>query len=83
MGYRRPLDYTSVHHQIWMAGVEICSNKNDGFTQWEIKQDLYRLKYLIEGIMQSTPVFVGEPEFVRELEKEKIYHTLKHGIQQN
>ena len=39
MGFRKPMDYNSVHHQIYIAGVELHSKYNDGFNQFEIKKD--------------------------------------------
>lgn len=77
MGFSKPLDYNSVHHQIYMAGAEVCSSRNDGYTQWQIKQELYRLKWLIEDIMQKSPKFVDETEFVREHEKHMMFRTLQ------
>ena len=41
MGMRKQMDYNSVHHQIYMSGVELHSNYNDGFNQFEIKKDLH------------------------------------------
>ena len=59
-----------------MAGVELCSPKNDGFTQWEIKKELYQLKWLLDGIMQDSGTFVDEEEFLKEREKALIWRTL-------
>lgn len=77
MGYRKSLDYNTVHHQIYMSGVEVCSSRNDGFTQWAIKQDLYRLKWLLEEIMKKSPTFADEAEFVRDYEKQQMFKTLQ------
>lgn len=77
MGFRKPLDYNSVHHQIYMTGVEVCNARNDGFTQWGMKQDLYRLKWLLEDIMRQAPTFVDESEFVREHEKKVMFRELQ------
>lgn len=77
MGYRSPLDYTSVYHQIHIAGVELSSWRVDGFTQWGIKQDLWRLKYLLDSIIARSPKFVGEDEFIKELEQKAIIGVLK------
>lgn len=81
MGYRKPIDYTSIHHQIYMAGVEIASNKNDGYTQLSLKQDLWRLKFLIDSIISSTPTFVGEEEFLKEHEHQLVVGVLKRDFQ--
>lgn len=59
-----------------MAGVELCSPKNDGFTQWEIKKDLYKLKWLLDQIMDDSSTFVDEEQFLKEHEQVKMWRTL-------
>jgi hypothetical protein len=76
MGFRKPMDKHSVQHQIYMAGVELYSPYNDGFNQFEIKKDLYKLKWLIDSIMKDSPEFAGEKEFVEEHEKIVMWKTL-------
>lgn len=77
MGFRKHLDYNTVQHNIYMAGVELCNSRNDGYTQWEIKQDLYRLKWLVDNILAQSATFVGEDEFLREHEKAEVWRALK------
>lgn len=76
MGYRKPMDYNQVSHQIYMTGVEIHSMYNDGFTQSIMKQDLYKLKWLIDEILADSPTFAGEDEFLKEHEKVVMWRTL-------
>ena len=76
MGFRKPLDYSSVNHQIYMSGVELYNHRNDGFTQFEIKKDLYRLKWLIDNIMKDAPEFSGEKEFLEEHSKHVVWRNL-------
>ena len=76
MGFRKPMDYSSVHHQIYMAGVEMHSGHNDGYTTWEIKKDLHRIKWLLDEIMADSPTFTGEDEFLKEHEQTKMWRTL-------
>ena len=77
MGHRKPMDYNQVSHQIYMSGVELHSMYNDGFTQFEIKKDLYKLKWMLEEIMKDSPTFAGEDEFLKEHEKKSMWRTLK------
>jgi len=77
MGFRKPMDYSSVHHQIYMAGVEMHSGHNDGFTTWEIKKDLHRIKWLVDEIMADSPTYAEEKEFLDEHSKVKMWRTLK------
>ena len=59
-----------------MAGVELHSPYNDGFTQWAIKQDLYRIKWLLDEIMADSPTFANEEEFLKEHDQVKMWRTL-------
>jgi hypothetical protein len=77
MGFRKPMDYSSVHHQIYMAGVEMHSGHNDGYTTWEIKKDLHRIKWLVDEIMADSPTYADEKEFLDEHSKVKMWRTLK------
>ena len=77
MGFRKPMDYSSVHHQIYMAGVELHSGHNDGYTTWEIKKDLHRIKWLLDEIMADSPTYAEEKEFLDEHSKVKMWRTLK------
>lgn len=70
------MDYNSVHHQIYMAGVELNNARNDGFVQWELKKDLYKIKFLVDEILNSSPTFVAESEFLEEHSKKKMWRTL-------
>jgi hypothetical protein len=60
-----------------MSGVELHSSHNDGFTTWGIKQDLHRLKWLLDEIMTDAPTYADEPEFLDEHAKVKMWRTLK------
>jgi len=76
MGFRTPIDYNSVHHQIYLTGVEINSPYNDGFTSWHLKQDLYKIKWLVDEIIRTSPTFAGEDEFVNENSKKIMWKRL-------
>ena len=70
------MDYNSVNHQIYMSGVELNSSRNDGFVAFEIKKDLYRLKFLLDQILKDSPEFVGEEEFLEQQSKQQMWRTL-------
>ena len=76
MGYRKPLHYTDVRSQILTAGHELNDHHNDGFIQWEIKKELYRLKFLINEILTNSGSFVSEEEFLEEEAKRKTWSIL-------
>lgn len=77
MSFRKPMDFNAVYHQIYMCGVEIMSHRNDGYTDWEIKKDLYQIKSLLDLILQNSPKFEGEEEWLADREKEKIVRILE------
>lgn len=77
MGFRKPMDYNSINHQIHIAGVELRSPYNDGYTQWAIKQDLYKIKWLVDSILKDSGTFAGEEEWLDEQEKNKIMRILE------
>ena len=77
MGFRKPMDYNSVSHQIYMSGVELNSPYNDGFTTFEIKKDLHKLKWMLDAIMKDSPTFLGEDEFIKEHEQKVMWRRLK------
>lgn len=77
MGFKKPIDYNSVHHQLYMAGVELNSPYNDGYTAFEVKKDLYKLKWLVDEILKESSTFSGEDEWLQENSKQKMWRTLK------
>lgn len=51
--------------------------KMDGFTTWPCKQDLYRVKFLVDELLTKCPTFSVEAEWLREQEAERIVKILK------
>ena len=70
------MDVNSIKHQIYIAGVELNSARNDGFVKWEIKKQLYEINWLLEEIIKSSGTFTGEEDFLREREASKILRVL-------
>ena len=77
MGFRKPMDYNSVHHQIYLSGVELNSPYNDGYVQWEIKKELYKVKWLVDAILKDSSTFSGEEEFLKDHEQHVMWKTLQ------
>ena len=48
-----------------------------GFVNWPCKQDLYRVKFAVDEMLKDTATFGGETEWLEELQKEKMWQTLK------
>jgi hypothetical protein len=77
MGFKKPLDLNIVCHQIRLAGRELHSPYNDGFTQWEIKKELYHIKFMLDDIIESSSKFTGEEEFLKEESQNRVINILK------
>lgn len=54
----------------------INDKRADGYTQWAAKQDLYRLKFMIDEALGNCPKFSPEDEWLREIEKLKLLGIL-------
>lgn len=55
-----------------------CSDpRMDGFVTWGCKQDLYRVKFLVDELLKQCPEYSVEAEWLREQEAEKIVKLLK------
>ena len=48
-----------------------------GWNNWPCKQDLYRVKFAVDEMLKKTSTFAGEEEWLEELQKEKMWKTLK------
>lgn len=78
MGFQKPMNFNNIHSQISKAGYELNNFYNDGFVQFEIKKDLYRIKWLVDDILKGASTFVGEDEFLKEHDEEEIIKKLKN-----
>ena len=77
MGFRKPLDYNSINHQIQVAGYEVNNGRNDGFTSFEVKKELYKIKYLVDRVLRDCHTFEGEEEYIKQLEQKMIIDILR------
>lgn len=54
-----------------------CSDpRMDGFVTWGCKQDLYRIKFLVEELLEKCPTYSIEDQWLEEREKQKVWETL-------
>lgn len=77
MGFKKEWDMNSIRHQLWIMSYECGSRYNDGFTQWAIKQEMYELKWFIDKLLQDSPTFSMEEDWLLEKEKEQVVEILK------
>ncbi len=76
MGHKYQLDMSTIASQINAAAYESGSAYNDGFIGWGYKQDLYRLKWILDEAIKRCPPFSGEAEWLREQEKKQVIKIL-------
>jgi hypothetical protein len=66
-----------IANQLRALSRECSSPYNDGFTAFELKKDLYQIKFIIDDALKTTPEFNGEQEWLTEQEKKRIIKILK------
>ena len=76
MGHKYQIDITSIAGQINSAAYECSSPYNDGFVGWGYKQDLYRLKWILDDALKRCPTYSPEEEWLREHDKKKVIKYL-------
>ena len=61
---------------------DVCDMRMDGYVQWGAKQDLWRLKWILDEAMKECPNFSHvEEEWLKEQEQKKIIKYLKNDFQ--
>jgi hypothetical protein len=81
MGFKHSYNITTAAREINFASYEASSAMNDGYIAWGAKQDLYRLKWILEDALKRCPTFATEEEWLREQEKKKVVKILSNDIQ--
>lgn len=74
---KKDWDINSLVSQISSISRQCSSPHNDGFTAFEIKKDLWELKFLVDEAISKAPKFSGEEEWLTEQEKKRIIKILK------
>lgn len=77
MGFKKNWDVGAVSSQIYTMARECASPHNDGYTSFEIKKDLWELKFIIDNAIKNTPSFSGEEEWLTAQEQKRIIKHLK------
>lgn len=80
MGFKKSWDVGDIVKQINCARYECISPYNDGYTGFYTKQDLYRIKWILDDALKECPTFAGEEEWLREQEQKKIIKILSNDI---
>ena len=77
MGFKKSWDVANIAQQINTMTYEANSGYTDGFVGWGIKQDLYRIKWLVDDALKRCSTFTPEDEWLKEQEQKKIIKILK------
>jgi hypothetical protein len=78
MGFRKTWDIANVIGQIHSLARECSSPRNDGFTAFECKKDLYQLKQIVDDALAEAPEFGDvEKQWLTEQEQKRIIKILK------
>lgn len=77
MGYTRSYSITKAAQEINAAAYDATDMRMDGYTCWGAKQDLYRLKWILEDALARCPKFAPEDEWVKEQEKGRLLDLLR------
>lgn len=59
--------------KIYWAGSD---PRQDGFTTWGCKQDLYRVQWALEDIMSRMPKYSVEDEWLEQRDRELVWRAL-------
>lgn len=78
MGFKKTWDVTDISQQLYRMGRESSSPYNDGYIAFEIKKELYEIKFILDQIIKTSPSFSGENEWLTEQEKKRIIKHLKN-----
>jgi hypothetical protein len=76
MGYKYSYNITEAAREINAAAYDATDSRNDGYVAWGAKQDLYRLKWILEDAINRCPTFAPEADWLREQEKKKVVKIL-------
>jgi hypothetical protein len=75
MGFKSPNTNDAISI-LSRALLEVNSPYNDGMTAFEIKKDLYKIKFFLDEQLSKASKFSGEEEFLKECEQKKVWDIL-------
>jgi hypothetical protein len=73
MGFMKRWDADKIIQDLGPCYTQVISKYNDGFTAWACKQDLYRIKFVLDEMLKNSPTFAGEQEWV---DQQKVWKVL-------
>lgn len=76
MPYIEKTGNKKIEEQLWQWEGVMHDNNIDGFNGWGCKQKLYRVKFLVDEILQKAPTYHGEEEWLLERKIEQAQKIL-------
>lgn len=73
----KSLDTANILLSIHRAGYDLRDMHLDGFTQFEVKKELYQIKWAVDNVLKSSTIFYGEDEWLDEQSKQQMWKELK------
>lgn len=77
MSSKQDWDISEISQHIYRMYRACNSPYTDGYESFEIKKDLYEIKFVIDQVLKNSPKFTGEEEWLTEQEKKRIIKYLK------
>ncbi len=76
MSFTRTWSVEQIVNQLRSCGYAMGDPYMDGFTTWGCKQDLYRVKFILDEILENAPTYAPEAEWLADQEKEKTWKII-------
>ncbi len=77
MGYTRSYNVAKAAQEINAAAYDATDSRMDGFICWGAKQDLYRLKWVLEDALNRCPKFSVEDDWLKEQEQTRLLNLIR------
>jgi hypothetical protein len=78
MSFQKRWDAESIISNLAACAAQVRDGRNDGWTAWGCKQDLYRVKFALDEMLKHAPSFAGEQEWLQDQERLQIWKILKN-----
>jgi hypothetical protein len=76
MGFVKNWNTDQILIQLHQCAAEMNDWRNEGYSQWSCKQDLYRVKFELDRLLKTSPHFSMEPEWLEEQQKQQVWDML-------
>lgn len=74
--YRITWDAAKIIFELWSCARMAGDPHVDGFTGWNCKKDLLKVKYELDSMLKDLPTYADESTYIQELEKQQVWRSL-------